>query len=71
MRVEEDASQNTVQYKIREAELQKVPYVIVIGDKEQESNTLAIRERGVKNVRFGVHSDDFLHEILEKIRKRE
>ncbi|WP_025025414.1 threonine--tRNA ligase [Caldalkalibacillus mannanilyticus] len=46
VRVEVDSRNEKIGYKIREAQLQKVPYMFVIGDKEVESNSLAIRKRG-------------------------
>jgi len=65
-RVEKDVSSNTVQLKIREAELQKIPFIIVIGNKEEENNTLAIREHGNNKVKYGVKLEDFLRELEEK-----
>jgi threonyl-tRNA synthetase len=46
VRVEVDQRNEKIGYKIREAQLQKIPYMFVIGDKEVESNSLAIRKRG-------------------------
>jgi threonyl-tRNA synthetase len=45
LRVEVDVRPETLRYKIREAQLQKVPYMIVIGDREAESRTLSPRLR--------------------------
>ncbi len=45
LRVEVDASSERMNNKIRRAQLQKVPYMLVIGDKEQEANALAVRRR--------------------------
>ncbi len=65
-RVEKDMSANTVQSKIREAELQKIPFIIVIGDKEEKTNTIAVREHGVQKVRYGVRLNEFLEELKQK-----
>jgi len=69
IRSELDMKNNTVDYKIRDAEMQKVPYVLVIGDKEEANNTVAVRAHG-KKPQFGIKFDDFLvqirHEIHEK-----
>jgi len=65
-RVEKDVSSSTVQLKIREAELQKIPYIIVIGNKEEKDNTLAVREHGSKKIRYGVKLIDFFKELEEK-----
>ena len=56
-------------YKIREAEMQKVPYILVIGDKEEASGTLAVRKRGEKP-RFGVSTEEFLAHITKEIANR-
>ncbi len=45
-RVEEDYRNEKIGYKIREAEMQKVPYSFVLGDKEVESGQIAVRKRG-------------------------
>jgi len=45
-RVEADLRNEKITYKIREHALQKVPYLLVVGDKELESNTVAVRARG-------------------------
>ena len=66
IRVESDLRSETVQRKVREAELQKVPYIIVIGSKEKEKNTLAVRPRGSKP-KFGVKMNEFLKEIKKEI----
>ena len=45
IRVELDARQEKIGYKIREAQLQKVPYMLIIGDKEIEANAIGVRSR--------------------------
>ena len=45
-RVEINDEQETLGKKIREAEMQKIPYILVVGDKEIASNTVGVRERG-------------------------
>ncbi len=45
MRVEVDDRSEKIGYKIREAQLQKIPYMIVIGDKDIENNTVSVRHR--------------------------
>jgi threonyl-tRNA synthetase len=45
LRVELDARQEKIGYKIREAQLQKVPYMLVIGDREQAEGTVSVRTR--------------------------
>ena len=46
LRVKTDLRNESIGYKIREARLEKAPYVLVVGDKEEESNTVAVRRRG-------------------------
>ncbi|MEM2089908.1 MAG: threonine--tRNA ligase [Candidatus Pacearchaeota archaeon] len=67
-RVETDFDNITVDYKVREAELQKIPYVVVIGDKEEKTKTLAVRARG-KKPEFGVKLEDFIKKLKEEIEK--
>jgi len=70
LRIDSDFRNTTVNDKVRDAEMQKIPYLIVIGDKEEEKNTLAVRRRGEKKPEFGVKIDKFLQELKEKIQKR-
>ena len=51
-RVNLDLRNEKITYKIREHSVQKVPYIIVIGDKERDGNTVAVRTRG--NLDLGV-----------------
>lgn len=46
IRAEVDARSETVGYKIRSAQLEKIPYMLIIGDKEVDSNVVAVRRRG-------------------------
>lgn len=69
IRVEPDVRNHTIEYKIREAEMQKVNYIIVIGDKEEAGGTLAVRPRGEKP-QFGVKLDDFLTKLRKDIESR-
>ena len=70
VRVDVDDSRETMQLKVRNAEVQKVPYVLVVGDKELENNTVAVRPHGGKP-KFGVAFDDFVGEIADEIEARE
>jgi threonyl-tRNA synthetase len=45
LRVDLDERQEKIGYKIREAQLQKVPYMLVVGDREVETGTVSVRER--------------------------
>lgn len=46
IRVTVDERNEKIGYKIREAQMQKIPYVLVVGDKEMENGTVAVRKRG-------------------------
>jgi threonyl-tRNA synthetase len=61
-RVHLDLRNEKITYKIREHSVQKLPYIIVIGDKERDANTVAVRARG--NVDLGVMPVDVLVERL-------
>ena len=64
-----DLRKETVQSKVRDAELQKVPYMITVGEKEIEKNTLAVRTRKGK-VEFGVKPTDFLAKMKKEIQEK-
>ncbi len=58
-----------ITYKIREHSLQKVPYILVVGDKEKANGTVAVRARG--NLDLGVMSiADFSEEVGTDIAQR-
>ena len=50
IRVIEDLRSQKINYKIRELTLQKLPYIAVVGDKEEQSGTVSVRARGGKNL---------------------
>ena len=50
VRIQSDFRNEKLSFKIREAQLQKVPYMLVIGDKEMESGTITPRYRDGKNL---------------------
>jgi threonyl-tRNA synthetase len=62
-RVHVDLRNEKITYKIREHSVQKLPYIIVIGDKERDAGTVAVRARG--NVDLGVMPIDLLVERLK------
>jgi threonyl-tRNA synthetase len=62
-RVQLDLRNEKITYKIREHSVQKLPYIVVIGDKERDANTVAVRARG--NVDLGVMPVDQLVERLK------
>lgn len=70
LRIEADVRNTTINDKIRDAEVMRVPLMVVIGDKEEEKGTLAVRTRGEKKPVFGVKFEDFVKDLSEKIKKR-
>jgi threonyl-tRNA synthetase len=66
IRAEGDFQSGTIGHKIREASLQRVPYTIVIGKKEQEKKTIAVRNREGKQ-EFGVKLKSFITKIKKEI----
>ena len=66
LRVSSDLRSEKIGYKIREAQLEKVPYMLVIGNKELEEGTVSVRSR--KNANLGTMSlDDFIAMAKEEI----
>ncbi len=69
IRVETDLRNEKIGYKIREAQLQKIPYMLVVGDKEAEAGTVSVRTRsGVDE--GAMPFEDFLDRALEEIRTK-
>ena len=70
IRAKLDDRSESMNYKIRESlQDKKVPYVCVIGDKEIESNAVAVRKRGVGQVGT-INVDEFIQNILEEIKNK-
>ena len=69
VRVEKDLRNEKIGFKIREAQLQKIPYMIVLGDKEVESSTLGVRRRRSKETRT-LDLKTFLDEVNEAVENR-
>ena len=70
IRAEADLSGDRMEYKIRQATINKVPYIINVGDKEIESKTIAVRSRGNK-VEFEVKIPDFIDKVIKQIENYE
>ena len=69
IRVEADMRNEKLGYKIREAQMQKVPYMLIVGDNEVNEGTVSIRSR--KNGDLGAKSvEDFIAIIEEEVRTR-
>jgi threonyl-tRNA synthetase len=68
-RVEKDLRNEKIGFKIREAQLQKIPYMIVLGDREVESKSLAVRKRRSKETRI-IDVGTFIEELNVEVREK-
>ena len=66
VRVEVDNRNEKIGYKIREAQLQKVPYMLVLGDKEKQAGTVGVRSRKDGDI-GAMELDEFIAKIIEEI----
>lgn len=69
IRAEMDDRSETMQAKIRDAQMQKIPYMIILGDKEVEAKNISIRTRKGENMN-GTDLEGFLSKIGEEIKNR-
>ena len=69
VRVETDLRNEKIGYKIREAQMQKTPYMLVIGDREAESGAVAVRTRSGENL-GAMPLDAFIERITGEIKSR-
>ena len=69
LRVDTDFSQTTLQSKVKDASLLRIPYVITIGDKEEKDKTIAVRAKGNRKLQtFKI--EEFIEQICEEIKER-
>ncbi len=66
LRVELDEREEKIGYKIREAQLQKIPYMLIIGDKEVEANAVGVRSRKTGDI-----GQMKIEEFIDKIKEEE
>ena len=69
IRVEADLRNEKIGYKIREAQMEKVPYMLVVGEKEAEAGLVAVRRRD-KGDMGAVSADEFIQTILSDIAEK-
>ena len=67
MRVELDDRQEKIGYKIREAQLNKIPYMLILGDKEVENKQVGVRARGQGDI-GAMDEEKFIEKIKEEIK---
>ena len=70
IRVKVDSRAEKIGYKIREAELERVPYMLILGKKEAEEKVLSIRRRGNKENDV-MDLDRFITKLLKEIKEKE
>ena len=70
IRVHLDARNDTLNYRIRDGEMLKVPYMAVVGKREAEAGTIAVRERGQGKKQEVVGVDAFIARVVGEIQSR-
>ena len=69
IRVETDLRNEKIGFKIREAQMQKIPYMLIIGDKEVENGVIAVRSRKAGDLGT-MTLDAFIERINEEVRTK-
>ena len=67
LRVEVDDRAEKIGYKIREAQLQKVPYMLIVGDKEEQEGKVGVRDRKQGDI-GAIPLDEFVSKIEEEVK---
>jgi threonyl-tRNA synthetase len=68
-RVEIDKDNETMGKKIRNGEMQKIPYLLIVGDEEMKTDTVSVRKRGQGNI-GSRKLDDFIKDSLKEIENK-
>jgi len=66
--VEIDNRAEKMQAKIRDAQMQKIPYMIIVGDREEEEGKIAVRTRSGENL--GITTEEFLTRIKREVENK-
>lgn len=69
LRCEVDVRSEKIGYKIREAQMEKVPYMVILGDKEKENGVIAVRSRSAGDL-GQMTKEDFIAKLKEEIDKK-
>lgn len=64
-----DASEEKMQAKIRKAELDRINYIVVVGDKEMELGTVSVRPKGGQNIGM-IQKDRFIEQLVKEIKSK-
>ena len=70
IRTEINDNNESIGKKIRDAEKQKIPYMLVVGEKEEKSNSVAVRSRGLRDIKT-VEIEKFIEKIRKEIEEKE
>jgi threonyl-tRNA synthetase len=70
IRADIDLDNGTINNKIRNAELMKIPYILVLGDKEEKDNNISVRSKSAGKV-SAIKVKDFICQTLKEIKNRE
>ena len=69
LRVDADFQSSTIQGKVKEAELMRIPYIVVAGDREEKGKSVALRIRGDKKIK-SVKLDSFVKDLKKEIQEK-
>jgi len=70
LEVELDERSDTLSYRIRDGEMQKIPYLLVVGDRELEAGTVAVRAHGADTKQVVMPLEAFISRVTEEIHTR-
>jgi threonyl-tRNA synthetase len=70
LRAELDTRAETLSYRIRDGELQKIPYLAVVGKREAEAGTVAVRHRGAEQKQVVMPVSEFVEQVVAEDRSR-
>ena len=65
-----DEREETLSYKMRDSQTRKIPYTLIIGEKEKENHTISYRIHGSKETKT-ISKEEFLSYLLKKIEEKE
>ncbi|MEO8199445.1 MAG: threonine--tRNA ligase [Gemmatimonadota bacterium] len=71
LRVHLDDRNETLNYRVREGEVEKIPYMAVVGQREADADSLALRVRGAGNKQEVLAVNDFLDRVVAQVKNRE
>ncbi len=70
LRIDADFTQRTIQAKVKDAEMMKIPYILTVGDKEQEANSVSVRKGGEKKLE-SLPVDEIVSKLKKEIKNKE